>query len=393
MITILTIFYEILQEYNAFSIVSFLLPFIVFYYYMRKDKLRRYETYDSELKKMQHNFSHYERYVDKKSRKNDLKDLSDDELEEIDPNDRDILYLKKSSKTYEADESDVMDRTSELIEFFKKKFSAAQVFVYPKTFDVVKECLKVCDGQLILCDESVSRHFKKICKEIDVEILYFRRNDVEDFIKKVSRSDEDLEKYLYLECIGDPTGEIIDKFIQRANDSGVRIILKDALSTIRNKDNVDAVIYDTTYLNVDIDGFAFASKAFARNLQQHPLKLSNDSFGKILNFQEQINSLSSLSKDVHNLLKDLKKFDILSNEESYVKVFNVNIDSSREDYNRTLQRFCKALSVYVDREESGVVLHLHSTLCGNDIKLNYLKKVLTKALIFCLEKESVAQRL
>lgn len=373
------------------------------HYYMRKQKYERYESYENRLKQMKDKCASYQRYVNRKAKNN--VETNEDSDDSVDRSDSEVLYLKNCTNLYRRidDDDDLTDYHEEIKSFIKEYFNIDNVIVYPRSVNIMKECLRMCRNNQIYCDEYICKRLKSYLNEIDADVTYYAHDDLADFKKKieVNNDDDDKSKFVYFERICERTGQMIrdlNTFIQIATDNNVNVILKEALHVqlddVNDNDTI-LIIYDTTYLFQYINGFALGPMNLLERIQPnvpYTVQLTRNSFEEVRNFKKLANDLIMLAKRVHQLLK-LKHLEIVSEEDSYIKVLRIDIASTRENYNKTLRDFCKAKSIYLEMNDSGVVLHLYSHLYKNEVKLNYLKKVFCQGLVFCLEKENVAATL
>lgn len=375
------------------------MPLFIYCYYIRRRKCKRYESYENQFKQIKHDYAYYERYVNKK-KANRVAELNEEVDDKVDRTDSEILYLKNCTNLERSIENDdnLMDYTDDIKMFAIELFNVENIIVYPKGIDLVRECLmKICDNGQLFCDEYVSKRLKNTLKEMDTDVTYFAKNNPRDFKKKIADNDSETQKYVYLERICERTGQIrdINPFIRIATDNYVVVILKEALhmkSDAANGKDSYLTIYDTTYLYEHVNGFVYGPTDLIQQIQpreSYKIELSAKSFENVKNYVKLVNDLNALAKHVDKLLK-LKHLEMVSDANSYIKVARIDIESTRENYNKTLQNFCKAKSIYLDIDDSGVILHLYSSLYEEKVKLRYLKKVFCQALIFCLEKENVA---
>lgn len=295
------------------------------------------------------------------------------------------------------------DRCSDLQKHFKQIYGAKEVAIFPIGVNILYKALKLLDDYVMFADSGVSTGVKSALKELEVTVKYFNSDDSDGLKKGVSETKNSRNNCLLLETLVESTGKHRDTnpaLVKSARDQHMKIIaLAGVFSYFPNPRQIhdfDLILFDETYLHDYISGFAYIAPALLRspsNSARPRIALSPKMYDCVTRPEKSLVLLRRVAKEMHQRLKSITRIEVLSHEESYVKVFKVRIGSTRENYDKTFAGFCRANSVYVDLNCDGVVLHLYARLGGEPAKIEYVTKVFKDAVKFCLEKEHIARRL
>lgn len=273
----------------------------------------------------------------------------------------------------------------------------------------VMNCLTVlCEpNSLVCCDEKINEKLREELLNGNFKLMFFRHNNPFDLklqISAVTRNRKMNSVFVVLEVIYGQTGSVCDlkNFWEVSEELQMKIVLDVSVSFgvygfDGRKVKCDLLVGDLGACGY----FCAGSKAIMERLRDawcltSKLVSERPSTGNAKLFQvikERSFDLQLLAERVHGFLMQIKQYEVVSDCISPLKIFSVAIDSTRENYDKTVRDFCKERSVHLLLNENGLLMYLNIDLCCDEIKLARLFNILGSAARFCVEKEQLMQML